>query len=70
MGDAGVGKTAIAEGLALKIVRGEVPRALAGSTVYSLDMGSLLAGFTRYPPETFEGAHQGRAQGAPEDRGR
>ncbi len=47
VGDAGVGKTAIAEGLALKIQRGEVPSALAGAVVYSLDMGSLLAG-TRY----------------------
>jgi ATP-dependent Clp protease ATP-binding subunit ClpA len=47
VGDAGVGKTAIAEGLALKIHRGEVPAALKGATVYSLDMGSLLAG-TRY----------------------
>jgi ATP-dependent Clp protease ATP-binding subunit ClpA len=47
VGDAGVGKTAIAEGLALKIARREVPRALEGATVYSLDMGSLLAG-TRY----------------------
>jgi ATP-dependent Clp protease ATP-binding subunit ClpA len=47
VGDAGVGKTAIAEGLALKIHRREVPRALLGCTVYSLDMGSLLAG-TRF----------------------
>jgi ATP-dependent Clp protease ATP-binding subunit ClpA len=47
VGDAGVGKTAIAEGLALKIQRGEVPKALAGATVYALDMGALLAG-TRY----------------------
>ncbi len=47
VGDAGVGKTAIAEGLALKIQRGEVPASLKGSTVYALDMGSLLAG-TRY----------------------
>ena len=47
VGDAGVGKTALAEGLALKIERHEVPKALEGSTVYSLDMGSLLAG-TRY----------------------
>ncbi len=47
VGDAGVGKTAIAEGLALKIQRGEVPKALANATVYSLDMGALLAG-TRY----------------------
>jgi ATP-dependent Clp protease ATP-binding subunit ClpA len=47
VGDAGVGKTAIAEGLALKIHRGEVPKALTGATVYALDMGALLAG-TRY----------------------
>jgi ATP-dependent Clp protease ATP-binding subunit ClpA len=47
VGDAGVGKTAIAEGLALQIQRGEVPRALLGATVYALDMGALLAG-TRY----------------------
>jgi ATP-dependent Clp protease ATP-binding subunit ClpA len=47
VGDAGVGKTAIAEGLALKIQRGEVPDALKQSVVYSLDMGALLAG-TRY----------------------
>lgn len=47
VGDPGVGKTAIAEGLALKIQRGEVPSALKDCTVYSLDMGSLLAG-TRY----------------------
>ena len=47
VGDAGVGKTAIAEGLALKIVRGQVPKALAGSVVYALDMGAMLAG-TRY----------------------
>jgi ATP-dependent Clp protease ATP-binding subunit ClpA len=47
VGDAGVGKTAIAEGLALKIQRSEVPKPLLGATVYSLDMGSLLAG-TRF----------------------
>ncbi|GJL94387.1 MAG: ATP-dependent Clp protease ATP-binding subunit ClpA [Hyphococcus sp.] len=47
VGDPGVGKTAIAEGLALKIVDEEVPEVLAESTIYSLDMGSLLAG-TRY----------------------
>ncbi len=47
VGDAGVGKTAIAEGLALKIQRAEVPKALLGATVYALDMGSMLAG-TRY----------------------
>jgi ATP-dependent Clp protease ATP-binding subunit ClpA len=47
VGEAGVGKTAIAEGLAKKIVDGEVPDVLAQSTVYSLDMGALLAG-TKY----------------------
>ncbi|MCA2009942.1 ATP-dependent Clp protease ATP-binding subunit ClpA [Cereibacter sphaeroides] len=47
VGDPGVGKTAIAEGLAKKIVDGETPEILAGSTIYSLDMGALLAG-TRY----------------------
>ncbi len=47
VGDPGVGKTAIAEGLALKITRGETPEVLKGSTIYSLDMGALLAG-TRY----------------------
>jgi ATP-dependent Clp protease ATP-binding subunit ClpA len=47
VGDPGVGKTAIAEGLAKKIVEGETPEVLANSTIYSLDMGALLAG-TRY----------------------
>nr|WP_210730527.1 ATP-dependent Clp protease ATP-binding subunit ClpA [Roseibacterium persicicum] len=47
VGDPGVGKTAIAEGLAKKIVEGETPEVLAHSTIYSLDMGALLAG-TRY----------------------
>ena len=47
VGDPGVGKTAIAEGLAKRIVEGNVPEVLAGATIYSLDMGSLLAG-TRY----------------------
>ena len=50
VGDPGVGKTAIAEGLALKIQRGEVPDALKGAQVYSLDMGALLAG-TKYRGE-------------------
>ncbi|HLM58763.1 MAG TPA: ATP-dependent Clp protease ATP-binding subunit ClpA [Pyrinomonadaceae bacterium] len=50
VGDPGVGKTAIAEGLALKIQKGEVPDALKGAEVYSLDMGSLLAG-TKYRGE-------------------
>jgi len=47
VGEAGVGKTAIAEGLARRIVEGNVPEVLAQSTVYSLDMGALLAG-TKY----------------------
>ena len=47
VGDPGVGKTAIAEGLARRIVHGEVPDVLKKSTVFSLDMGTLLAG-TRY----------------------
>nr|WP_255598309.1 ATP-dependent Clp protease ATP-binding subunit ClpA [Hasllibacter sp. MH4015] len=47
VGDPGVGKTAIAEGLAKKIVEGETPEVLQGATIYSLDMGALLAG-TRY----------------------
>src|SRR6201984_1051224 len=47
VGDAGVGKTAIAEGLARRIVNGEVPDVLRDATVFALDMGTLLAG-TRY----------------------
>jgi len=47
VGDPGVGKTAIAEGLAYKIVMKEVPEVLSKATIYSLDMGALLAG-TRY----------------------
>ncbi len=47
VGDPGVGKTAIAEGLARKIVEGDVPEVLTDAVIYSLDMGSLLAG-TRY----------------------
>jgi ATP-dependent Clp protease ATP-binding subunit ClpA len=47
VGDPGVGKTAIAEGLARRIVNGEVPEVLLNATIFSLDMGTLLAG-TRY----------------------
>ncbi len=47
VGDPGVGKTAIAEGLAYRIVNGETPEVLSETTIYSLDMGALLAG-TRY----------------------
>jgi ATP-dependent Clp protease ATP-binding subunit ClpA len=47
VGDAGVGKTAIVEGLALRIHRGDVPECLKDATIYALEMGSLLAG-TKY----------------------
>lgn len=47
VGDPGVGKTAIAEGLAKRIVEGEVPEVLEDATIFALDMGALLAG-TRY----------------------
>jgi len=47
VGDAGVGKTAIVEGLAARLQAGEVPDALKGSTLYALDLGALLAG-TKY----------------------
>jgi len=47
VGEAGVGKTAIAEGLARRVVENNIPEVLANSTVYSLDMGALLAG-TKY----------------------
>ena len=47
VGEAGVGKTAIAEGLAWRVTQGDVPEVLSEATVYSLDMGALLAG-TKY----------------------
>jgi ATP-dependent Clp protease ATP-binding subunit ClpA len=47
VGDAGVGKTAIVEGLAAKVVAGEVPKHLLNATIYALDMGALVAG-TRF----------------------
>ncbi len=47
MGEAGVGKTAIAEGLAYLICNKKVPQIISETTIYSLDMGSLLAG-TKY----------------------
>ena len=53
IGEPGVGKTAIAEGLALRIVRGDVPEGLKDSTIFALDMGSLVAG-AKYRGE-FEG---------------
>ena len=47
VGEAGVGKTALAEGLAKLIVDGDVPEVLLNSTIYSLDLGALVAG-TKY----------------------
>src|SRR3569832_1397932 len=58
VGDPGVGKTAIAEGLARKIVTHQVPEVLAKSTIFSLDMGPLLAG-TRYRGDFEERVKQG-----------
>jgi len=54
VGDAGVGKTAIAEGLALNIVNGKVPKAFLNTEIYSVDMGTLLAG------TKFRGDFEGR----------
>src|SRR5882757_1813697 len=62
VGDAGVGKTAIAEGLAKRIVDSEVPEVLAAATVFSLDMGTLLAG-TRYRGDFEERLKQALASG-------
>jgi ATP-dependent Clp protease ATP-binding subunit ClpA len=61
VGEAGVGKTAIAEGLAWRITEGDVPKVLADATVYALDMGALLAG-TKYRGD-FEQRLKGRPQG-------
>ena len=57
IGEPGVGKTAIAEGLAAQIVKGEVPDALKDKVIYSLDMGNLLAG------TKFRGDFEGRLKG-------
>ncbi len=57
VGDPGVGKTAIVEGLALKIVKAEVPKAFLNTDIYSLDMGALLAG------SKFRGDFEARLKG-------
>ena len=44
MGEPGVGKTAIAEGLAMRIINGDVPENLKSKTIFALDMGQLIAG--------------------------
>jgi ATP-dependent Clp protease ATP-binding subunit ClpB len=61
IGEPGVGKTAIVEGLAQRIVNGEVPETLKGKRVLVLDMAGLLAG--RQVPGRVRGAPEGRAQG-------
>ncbi len=65
IGDPGVGKTAIVEGLAQRIVRGDVPEGLKDKTIFALDMGSLVAG--RQVPRRVRGAPEGGAAG---DQGR
>ena len=60
VGDPGVGKTAIVEGLAQRIVRGDVPEGLKDKTIFSLDMGLLVAG----------AKYRGRVRGAPAGRAR
>ena len=69
VGDPGVGKTAIAEGLAKRIVEGKVPEALADATIFSLDMGTLLAG-TRYRGDFEERVKQVVKEGARRVSGR
>ncbi len=68
VGEAGVGKTALAEGLALAIHEGEVPAALKGVEIYALDMGALLAGhaLSRRLRAAPEGASSRRSSGNPE----
>ena len=68
VGEAGVGKTAIAEGLAKKIVDGQVPDVLAEATIYSLDLGALVAGYQ--VPRRFREAPQEHPQPAQEGGGR
>ena len=69
VGEAGVGKTAIAEGLAKMIVDGQVPEVLSGCTIYALDMG-VVAGRHQVPGrfrEALQGRHQGSCQGSRRD---
>ena len=61
VGDPGVGKTAIAEGLARKIINGDVPEVLKDCTVYQLDMGALACRHAL--SRRFRGAAQGRGEG-------
>ena len=68
IGEPGVGKTAIVEGLAQRIVAGDVPEGLKGKRVWALDVGALLAG--REVPRRVRGAAQGRPRGDPERRRR
>ena len=68
IGSPGVGKTAIVEGLAQRIVRGDVPEGLKGKRIVTLDMGALIAG--REVPRRVRGAAEGRAQGGPGRAGR
>ena len=65
IGEPGVGKTAIVEGLALRIVNGDVPEALKGKQLLSLDLGAMVAG--SQVPRRVRGAPEGRPEG---DRGR
>ncbi len=59
IGDPGVGKTAIVEGLAQRITRGDVPEGLKDKSIFSLDLGALVAG--RQVPRRVRGAPQGSA---------
>ena len=65
IGEPGVGKTAIVEGLALRIVNGDVPEALKGKRLLALDLGAMVAGAE--VPRRVRGTAEGRAEG---DRGR